>query len=110
MRRYRIPFTLAFLLTVLSTCPAFAVRHHHAARHHTARPHSANVPALFLSDIHFDPLRDPVKAPRLDDAPVNQWPAILASPPSPTQEADYAAINKLCPIKPLIDEIGRAHV
>lgn len=103
MRHYRIPFTLSLLLTFLSTYPAFAVRHHQAARHHTARPHSANVPALFLSDIHFDPLRDPVKAPRLDDAPVDQWAAILASPPSPTQEADYAAINKLCPIKPLVD-------
>src|SRR5579884_570924 len=60
------------------------------------------LPALFLSDIHFDPLRDPAKAHRLNAAPVSQWPAILGAPPTPTAAADYAAINKSCPIKPLV--------
>ena len=61
------------------------------------------VPALFLSDLHFDPLRDPAKASRLNAAPLSQWAAILAAPPTPTAAADYAAINKSCPIKPLVD-------
>ena len=61
------------------------------------------VPALFLSDIHFDPLRDPAKATRLNAEPASQWGAILASPATPTADADYAAINKICPIKPLVD-------
>ncbi|HEX9202284.1 MAG TPA: metallophosphoesterase [Acidobacteriaceae bacterium] len=106
----RCPLTLALFL-LLFACPAFAARrishHRHAAHHrHAPRkdgPAAAPVSALFLSDIHFDPLRDPIKAPRLNEAPVDQWAAILASPASPTQEADYAAINQLCPIKPLVD-------
>lgn len=64
---------------------------------------SSNIPALFLSDIHFDPLRDPVKAARLNAAPLSQWAAILAAPSTPTAAADYAAINSKCPIKPLVD-------
>jgi sphingomyelin phosphodiesterase acid-like 3 len=64
---------------------------------------ATTIPALFLSDIHFDPLRDPGKAARLNAAPVTQWAAILASPATPTADADYAAINKTCPIKPLVD-------
>jgi sphingomyelin phosphodiesterase acid-like 3 len=64
---------------------------------------NATIPALFLSDIHFDPLRDPGKAARLNAAPISQWAAILASPATPTADADYAAINKTCPIRPLVD-------
>ena len=75
---------------------------HGPARVHTAVT-SATIPALLLSDIHFDPLRDPAKASRLDAAPFSQWAAILAEPPTPTAAADYAAINKSCPIKPLVD-------
>jgi sphingomyelin phosphodiesterase acid-like 3 len=65
------------------------------------------IPALFLSDIHFDPLRDPGKAARLNAAPVREWGAILASPATPTADTDYAAINKTCPIKPLVDPNDR---
>jgi sphingomyelin phosphodiesterase acid-like 3 len=63
----------------------------------------SSVPALLLSDIHFDPLRDPGKAIRLNAAAVGQWQSILASPDTPTAEADYADINRSCPIKPLVD-------
>ena len=90
---------LACLLVASTPLHARTHRRHRAARTTSTPP----ISAIFLSDIHFDPLRDPVKAPRLDAAPVEQWGAILASPASPTQDADYAAINKLCPIKPLVD-------
>jgi sphingomyelin phosphodiesterase acid-like 3 len=70
-------------------------------------PSTSTIPAIFLSDIHFDPLRDPAKAPRLNAAPVSQWSSILAEPPTPTSVADYAAVNKTCPIKPLVDPDNR---
>ncbi len=35
------------------------------------------VEALMLSDLHFDPLRDPAKVQRLVEAPVEGWEAIL---------------------------------
>lgn len=89
------------ILAALTTQAFAAPRRHRARRHQHTAP--TTVPAIFLSDIHFDPLRDPVKAPALDDAPVEQWAAILAQPNSPTRDADYAAINKVCPIKPLVD-------
>jgi sphingomyelin phosphodiesterase acid-like 3 len=64
---------------------------------HTKAP--ATIPALFLSDVHYDPLRDPALVPKLDAAPASQWPAILATPASPTQRADAAAVQKACPVR-----------
>jgi sphingomyelin phosphodiesterase acid-like 3 len=94
---------LACLLVASTPLHARTHRRHRAARTTSTPP----ISAIFLSDIHFDPLRDPVKAPRLDAAPVDQWAAILASPDSPTRDADYAAINARCPIKPLVDPDDR---
>jgi sphingomyelin phosphodiesterase acid-like 3 len=60
---------------------------------------SATIPALFLSDIHFDPYADPALVPKLDAAPSAQWPTILATPASPTQKEDLAALNRACPVR-----------
>lgn len=38
----------------------------------------ATLPALFLSDIHFDPFLDPAKVDALNSAPVSDWARILA--------------------------------
>jgi len=46
----------------------------------------ATVPALLLSDIHFEPFWDKAKAPQLAVAPVSEWKAILAAPSSPDRE------------------------
>lgn len=91
--------TAAACLVALST-PLHAHTHR---RHRHASTTPATIPAIFLSDIHFDPLRDPVKAPALDEAPVEQWAHILSQPNSPTRDADYAALNQQCPIRPLVD-------
>jgi sphingomyelin phosphodiesterase acid-like 3 len=100
MRLRPVHFIAALILAIALAGHAYAAPRRHV-RHRAANP--ATVPAIFLSDFHFDPLRDPVKAPALDDAPVEQWAAILAQPNSPTHDADYAAINKVCAIKPLVD-------
>ncbi len=49
-----------------------------------------------LSDLHFDPYRDPAKLSALRAAPVMQWAKILGDPDSVTQAADYASVQSAC--------------
>jgi sphingomyelin phosphodiesterase acid-like 3 len=57
------------------------------------------IPALFLSDIHFNPYADPAKVAKLNAAPASDWPTILAAPPSSTQPQDFAALTAACPTR-----------
>jgi sphingomyelin phosphodiesterase acid-like 3 len=57
---------------------------------------SRTIPALFVSDIHFDPFHDPAKVSQLVHAPVSQWTAILSSPPSPNQQQAFTALQQTC--------------
>jgi sphingomyelin phosphodiesterase acid-like 3 len=63
---------------------------------HKAQPAKATIPALLLSDIHFEPFWDPAKAPQLASAPVSEWKAILAAAPSPDQQQRFAALQQSC--------------
>ena len=63
---------------------------------HTESPVQPTIPALLLSDIHFEPFADPGKVPALVAAPAGKWPAILAGPPSPDQEQRFAALQTTC--------------
>lgn len=49
-----------------------------------------------LSDIHFDPFRDPAKVAKLAAAPVAGWEAILKTPDSATQPAAFQALQAAC--------------
>jgi sphingomyelin phosphodiesterase acid-like 3 len=49
-----------------------------------------------ISDLHFDPFHDPAKVGQLIAAPVSGWEAILATPDSPTQAKDFAALKSTC--------------
>ena len=86
-RPHHALFTLALLATL-----------HLAAQSPTPRI-PPTVPALFITDFHYDPLRVPELAPRLNAAPASDWPAILATPPSATIAQDYAAVQKACPTR-----------
>ena len=57
---------------------------------------AATIPALLLSDIHFDPFRDPSKVAKLAATPVAGWETILKSPDSPTQPAAFQALQAAC--------------
>jgi sphingomyelin phosphodiesterase acid-like 3 len=57
------------------------------------------VPALFLSDIHFEPFLDPGKAVKLAAAPVSQWNRILAAPASADAGARWAKVEQTCPTR-----------
>jgi sphingomyelin phosphodiesterase acid-like 3 len=63
---------------------------------HTDSPVQPTIPALLLSDIHFEPFADPGKVPALVAAPAGKWTAILAGPPSPDQEQRFAALQTTC--------------
>ncbi len=54
------------------------------------------IPALFVSDIHFDPFHDPARLPQLVAAPASEWSAILAAPPSPNQQQAFDALQQQC--------------
>lgn len=49
-----------------------------------------------LSDVHFDPYHDPAKLPALREADVSEWARILITPNSPTQQQDFALLQKTC--------------
>jgi sphingomyelin phosphodiesterase acid-like 3 len=54
------------------------------------------IPALFVSDIHFEPFFDPGKVVQLAAAPVSGWKGILAGPASADREQRFAAIEESC--------------
>ena len=65
----------------------------------SAQPDNADaepIPALFVSDIHFEPFWDPATTPQLAAAPIARWNAILAAPPSPHRAPRFAALQQGC--------------
>jgi sphingomyelin phosphodiesterase acid-like 3 len=63
---------------------------------HKAPPSKATIPALLISDIHFEPFWDTAKVPQLAAAPVSEWRAILAAAPSHDHEQRFAALQQSC--------------
>ena len=57
-------------------------------------PGPANV--VLLSDLHFDPYRDPAKVSALEGAAPKEWARILSAPASATQAAAYDALQATC--------------
>lgn len=70
--------------------------HSAVARPHVKSPSHPRVRAVFVSDIHFEPFRDPEKVPQLIAAPAQQWKAILASAPSSDRDAQFAKLEQTC--------------
>lgn len=62
----------------------------------SAQQAQATVPALLVSDIHFDPFWDPDKVPQLAATQVSQWKAILAAPSSPDQRQRFQSLQQSC--------------
>lgn len=59
-------------------------------------PPAHPVDVVMLSDLHFDPLRDPAKVGALRAAPVMQWRKILDDPDAVTQAASFAKLQDAC--------------
>jgi sphingomyelin phosphodiesterase acid-like 3 len=73
--------------------PALAAQVHSA---HAAQVEDRTIPALFVSDIHFDPFHDPARVQRLVAAPVTKWASILSVRPSSNQQQAFAALQQSC--------------
>jgi len=90
---------IALLWLILFTGAALAQSGQHIATNHAphkAQPAKATIPALLLSDIHFEPFLDPAKDPQLAAAPVSEWKAILAAAASTDQQQRFAALQQNC--------------
>lgn len=88
MRRW---FRLPMLLLVAQVGLSFGV-----AQRPVAQAQDRTVPALLVSDIHFDPFYDPDKVKKLIAAPASQWRSILSEPPSPNQQKAFDALQQTC--------------
>jgi sphingomyelin phosphodiesterase acid-like 3 len=73
--------------------PALATKARSAS---AAQSEGRTIPALFISDIHFDPFHDPAKVQELITAPVTRWQSILSAPPSPNQPQAFDALQQTC--------------
>ena len=62
----------------------------------TAQTHATTIPALLLSDIHFDPFLDPGKVAQLNAAPVTEWKKILDAPASADLSSRLDALTASC--------------
>jgi sphingomyelin phosphodiesterase acid-like 3 len=85
--------TVVALLLLVGLLPAGSADAQNTPLHDSA---SRNIPAFFISDIHFDPFHDPAKVPQLVAAPVSQWASILSTAPSPDQQQAFASLQKTC--------------
>jgi sphingomyelin phosphodiesterase acid-like 3 len=56
----------------------------------------ATIPALMVSDIHFDPFHAPDRVARLAASDVSQWESILAPASSPTEEQAFSDLQQAC--------------
>jgi sphingomyelin phosphodiesterase acid-like 3 len=54
------------------------------------------IPALMVSDIHFDPFHDPDRVEKLVYAPAEQWAAILAPSSTPDEQQAFAQLQQKC--------------
>ncbi len=55
-----------------------------------------SIQALFVSDIHFEPFRDPGKAAQLAAAPAGEWNELLAAPATADAEAQFTKLQQTC--------------
>lgn len=92
-------FILFLGLLLSGMAAAQAARATPAVRPHSGSVAKGNVPALFVSDIHFDPFHDPGKVKALAAAPVSAWRSILSAPSSDDQPQAFTALQHSCHAK-----------
>jgi len=90
-------FTLICLSLVASSVIAQNPKPYNPNRdQHKLQQAEVTVPALLISDIHFEPFFDPARVPQLAAAPAAEWKAILAMPSSPDQQQRFQALQQSC--------------
>jgi sphingomyelin phosphodiesterase acid-like 3 len=96
--RRAIGFRTSTVWCIWAACSFFAAGNAWAQNSHAAAaaPVEETIPAVFLSDVHFEPFFDPGKVMQLAAAPVSEWKGILAAPPSADREQRFAEIEQTC--------------
>jgi sphingomyelin phosphodiesterase acid-like 3 len=91
-------FTILFSSALTAGVEAQSVPSAQSHRQHGSEDATANrtIPALFVSDIHFDPFHDPTKLPQLVASPATEWNTILAAPPSSDQPQAFDSLQQQC--------------
>jgi sphingomyelin phosphodiesterase acid-like 3 len=82
------------LLSMLSF--AMAVAAQGVGTPKTTSAPDATIPALMISDIHFDPFHAPDRVARLAASDVSQWESILAPASSPAEEQAFNGLQEKC--------------
>ncbi len=94
---YSLLLGFAFLPCVMAAQTATPPPHkQNTSAAQTSSGVNATIPALFISDIHFDPFHDPARVRQLVAAPLSQWSSILSRPPSPNQKQAFIAVQQTC--------------
>ena len=62
----------------------------------TNKAEARSIPALMISDIHFDPFHDPAKLRQLVEAPTTEWTSILTAPSSLDQQQAFDSLQEKC--------------
>jgi sphingomyelin phosphodiesterase acid-like 3 len=81
----RVVVLVCAILVFTGTCPS-----------QPAQTDKTLVPALMISDIHFEPFWDPAKTAQLAAAPASAWKGILESPESADRAARFGALQDSC--------------
>ena len=97
----RLAVSGCFCLGLALAPAAWAQQPHPAIAHPAQAPvrhpsAAVTIPALMVSDIHFDPFHDPGKVAALMAAPVSKWASILAAPDSADQATAFAKLQESC--------------
>jgi sphingomyelin phosphodiesterase acid-like 3 len=87
-----------FVLACLTLCGRGEAQPSSTAQNNQQRGPAENrtIPALLVSDIHFDPFHDPAKARQLVRAPLSQWNSVLSAADSPHQQQAFASLQETC--------------
>ena len=88
--------SVAVLIAVCGAVAAAQAQNPSSAQSPASAP---TVPALMVSDIHFEPFWDPDKVARLAATPATGWKEILAAPDSPGRAEKFAAMEQACHTK-----------
>lgn len=88
MRNCHFTFCLPVLLVCLLAASSAVAQKNASASRETM--------ALMVSDVHFEPFRDPAKTAALLAAPVSGWQAILDAPASSDRDARWEAVQQSC--------------
>ena len=93
---FRAVLECGLVAVLVAACFAGVARSQNPAPVAQSETSERTIPALMVSDIHFEPFWDPDKTAQLAAFPVAEWKRILAAPDSPGRTDKFAAVEQTC--------------